>query len=254
MGAFEAEFRLDGHKHLGKSLQGLLKAGQSPKPVLQAYGAHMVTIGARALDEQADPATGRKWKKPASGTLGVRPGGGSGGKALYDTGRLARSLSRRPRTTATTVTVGSNLPQARLLHHGGTIVPKNAKHLTQPLTREAVRSRGMRRWWTDMEKKGRRPFILKRGDLKLVMAPARAPKPASARKSAGKSAGTSARGRGRGRKAAPPKVQAHWKLVQKMTIPGRPFLGFGPRDRQLLNDMLRGHLRRSVQGGGKGGA
>lgn len=235
----EAHFDFDGEKRLRKSLDRVLASGKSPRPVLTAFGTHMATIGARSLDSQSDPVSGRRWQKPRPGTLGIRPGGGGGGKALYDTGRLARSLTRRPRVAENSVTVGSNLAQARLLQFGGTVVPKRAKHLTQPLTREAARTQSFRRWWTEMERKNRRPFILRRRGKVLAMALA---KPAKRRSGAGS---------GRAR-AEVPKVEAHWKLVAKMTVPARPFLGFSPSSKRLLNDLLRSELSnayRSDQGG-----
>ncbi len=70
-----------------------------------------------------------------------RPSGA--GKPLQDTGRLMASIQGRH--TATELVWFTAEAAAGLMHYGGTIVPRRAKFLAIPLTREAKRAGSPRR-------------------------------------------------------------------------------------------------------------
>jgi phage gpG-like protein len=70
--------------------------------------------------------------------IGVRVAGEARSQAVQRTGAYARSI--RPRVTVRGVSVGSRLPQAGVLHFGGTIRPRGVPILfpARPVISEAV--------------------------------------------------------------------------------------------------------------------
>lgn len=107
--------------------------------------------------------------------------------------------------------VGTNLKRAKSHHFGATILPKNAKALTIPLTREAVyagRARNM----------GKALFVYKTKDKAFL---------AESKTVSG----------------GPSKLILHWLLLKKAVIPPRPQVGTSPellaRWKRLLVQYLR---------------
>jgi phage gpG-like protein len=146
-----------------------------------------------------------------------RPRGGS--KPLLDTGQLRASITGaspefREEEGPNYVTIGTTRPGANLMQQGGTVLPRKGKALAIPLTKDAVRSGGPRRF--------SRPLFLlwRRGANSGVLA----------EKTQG----------GRKKKAG---LIAHFALVRKVVVPARPFIGFGRR----LIDKLDALARRTVR-------
>lgn len=109
-------------------------------PIDPATARVLVQIGVSDIKRRFATGTapdGQRWRPLKYG----RPAGGD--KPLSDTGRLANSIAGR--STASAIVWFTNLPGAALLHYGGTVVPKKAKFLSIPLTREAKRAGSPRR-------------------------------------------------------------------------------------------------------------
>lgn len=115
-----------------------------------------------------------------------RPTGGN--QPLLDTGVLRASIHAVPDPAG--VTVQTTHPAAPLHQFGGVVRPRRAKMLAIPLTKEARRSGGPRRF-----------------GKKLALRPTRKPRVYL----------LVAEARG--------KVTAHFVLVRSVTVPARPFMG-----------------------------
>lgn len=105
-------------------------------------------IVGEAFKNQADPESGQAWKPTGSLALSTRPGGGTGGKTLVDTGRLMQSLMASvPYFTATETGIGTNLVYASTQQAGAKITRSEGDgFLYIPLTREAKRAASAKRW------------------------------------------------------------------------------------------------------------
>lgn len=154
-----------------------------------------------------------------------RAHGRGGTLPLRDTGLLAASVTSPAgkghveEITDTTLTVGSNLDRAALHQHGGTITPTRARALAIPLTPEAWRAGSPRNWpegalfvWRSQAGKG----FLAESQVKL-----------------------------RGKKKQS-RLILHYALAASVTVPARPFLGFGPRLVGRLESLAADWLRKAV--------
>lgn len=139
--------------------QAVVAQTRQPERLLKPWGAILQSETARVFRAQANPTNNAPWPSPSSLTLGTRPGGGGGGKALLDTGRLRNALvSRTPRYTKDSVAITTEgVIYAGLHQFGGTVRPINAKMLAIPLTREARLAGSARRWWA--QNAAKKPFV-----------------------------------------------------------------------------------------------
>lgn len=207
-------------------MEGLRKSGVDPKPVLQMYGGYMKGIAGRSIDRQKSPATGAAF--PGLGPM-VRRLRGSG-KRLYDTGRLVKSWMAAPiRVTRGRVRVVNSYPPAALHQFGGTVRPKSARMLAIPLTKQAKRAGSARRWWANSEKKGLKPFTFtsKAGNVCIGV---------SKKKARRGAAGFS--------KYGPAELETHFLLLQSVSIPATPYLGFGREEKAKFSEMVTTYLTR----------
>jgi phage gpG-like protein len=116
------------------------------RSLLRAVGASMQANVADTFEAQRDPMTGAPWRKTSKFTLGMRPGGGVGGQTLRDNSALLNSIvNATPTVTGETVTIGSNLPYARIHDEGGTI-KASKRFLAIPNNRKAKLAGGPLRW------------------------------------------------------------------------------------------------------------
>ena len=127
-----------------------------------------------------------------------RPDGSS--VPLRDTGGLMASITFK--ADADGLAVGTNHVAAKLHQAGGTVTPKKAKYLAIPLTKRAKRAGSPRSF----------------GELAVRM-----------RKGANKCVMVSVRGRGKG--------EAQYALVQSVTVPARPFVGFSAAEMDRLGQL-----------------
>jgi len=94
-----------------------------------------------------DPITGTPWKPTSAFTLSLRPSGG--GRTLNATGGaglLGSIIGRAPQVTADSVIIGTNKIYGSVIQEGKDTVPRNAKMLTIPNTKEAARAGSPRRF------------------------------------------------------------------------------------------------------------
>lgn len=193
---------------------------QDMQPPLRAFSRHAAAIPARSIKEGVSPETGSAFKPTSPFTLGLRPGGGGGGKTLYDTGRLVRSfLASKVEYTKMSMRLGSPVEYALLQQLGGTVLPKTARMLAIPLQPEARKAGGARRWWSKYGAT-RRPFIRRGPSGKLFIF--------------GKDG---AHG-----------VKPFFMLLDKVTVVGRPYLGFKREDRELFLSLLVAHAAKEASG------
>lgn len=175
-------------------------------------GKRMQRQTAQAIREARHPETGAPWKPTGSLALAARPGGGSRGRTLQDTGQLRQSIiGRDPVVQGNSVTIGSDKVYAALHQRGGTIRPKRGKYLAVPATREARRAGSARRWMSTNKARGAKVLFGAKGPYGLGFP--------------GKSGGED---------------KVHFRLLRQVTIPARPFLGFGAD----LKDFIRAELGR----------
>ena len=167
--------------------------------------------------------------KPWAALQRPRPMGGD--KPLRNFGILMASATAQGaqghvrQISARALVFGSNLPQAALHQHGGTVTPKSAGALTIPLTKEAVRSGGARNM-PDL-------FVWRPGRF------------ATAGSKAGPAylAERVQTGRGRNKKSA---LKLHWLLVQSVTIPARPFIGINAKLAETWDGILVDFVRKNL--------
>ena len=119
--------------------------------------------------------TGAPWKRTGRLTLSTRAGGGGGGRTLFDTGALMRSVAqRRPQILEKAVRQRTgNLKYARLHQRGGEIRPRRAKMLAIPKTRAARRGGRPRRFLErfpagrERHEAARKHFIFTKGPVRI---------------------------------------------------------------------------------------
>jgi len=137
-----------------------------------------------------------------------RPYAGTSNKPLLNFGFLQASIVGAGRGHVEKLTdfeliMGTNLESAGLHQFGGTITPRRAKALTIPLTKEAARAGGARRF-------GRPLFVLQGNEGETAFLAEKVTK--------GKQQ----------------KLIRHYLLTKRVTVPARPFLGFG---QQLVKEI-----------------
>lgn len=134
---------------------------------------------AKGTSPDGQPWRPLTWPRPRGGTLPLR-----------DTGGLMASIQAR--LTPGGIEVGTVKQGAALHQYGGTVVPKTARLLAIPLSKEAVRVAGPRQF--------PRPLHIerKKGSRSAVLAE-----------------------EGKGKRQG----KAHYALVPRVKVPARPFLG-----------------------------
>jgi len=170
-------------------------------PTFRAAQLIMISDVRRNFNEGHDP-DGNAWPKLAH----PRPDGGD--KPLMNRGLLAASVSARAGDRE--VILGTNRPGAQLQQNGGVIKPVAGKFLAIPLTKEAVRSGGPRKFPQTLH------AVVNSATGKGVLADR---------------AGT-----------------AHFALCKQVTIPPRPFMGFGKRLVDKLAKLFGDFLERLLAG------
>jgi phage gpG-like protein len=191
---------------------------------LQSLTSSFPAAARRAADAVAVVAAGAVKKGLTDGTspdgkpflpLGwSRPQGGS--KPLLNTGVLRASVTAE--ADGTGLTIRAHAPGARLHQEGGVIVPKRAKALTIPLTKEAVRAGGARHFPRPL-------FVL------------------SGKDGSGALAERPDKGKARG------KLVVHYLLRKSVTVPARPYLGVSAETAQRIGAVLAQQLARSMAEG-----
>lgn len=140
-----------------------------------------------------------------------------GGKTLMDRGHLLASITSKGEGKK--VFVGTNAKQAPILHSGGIIRPKKAKHLWIPAgskTRTLQRKYGYDITTMLRRMKADGYSLWKSKSGKAFMA-----------------------GRGRGQKK---EIFVLFILKSSVKIPARPFLVIDAVDRKIIMDMFRNHV------------
>ena len=139
-----------------------------------------------------------------------RPSGGT--KPLLDTGVLRASVSAE--ADGSGITLRANAPGARLHQEGGVIVPRRAKALTVPLTREAARAGGARNF-------PRKLFAI-------------------GKKEGGKGALAERTPRGG--------LILHYLLRRSVTVPARPYLGVSAETANRIGTVIAFEQVRALEG------
>ena len=120
--------------------------------------------------------------------------------------------------TATTLVVGTNLDKAPIHQYGGTITPTNAKALSIPLSVEAQRAGGAGKFPRPL-------FLLKRKGKPPLLAEQKQ------------------KGKGKRQRT---ELTLHYILLQSVTIPARPFIGWSAKllgtVERLFGDFLASKL------------
>jgi phage gpG-like protein len=196
-------------------------------PLMLRISAALTRTVAQTFREEKDPKTGAAWKKTGALALANRPGGGGRGKTLRDTARLMQSLLARPPA----VTGGARSPAIKFSTAGVvyaaahqqsftgpmtrtlTIRPKNAKMLAIPITREAARAHGARRFISQHQGQtffAKRMIFLREGK----------------------------------------KITPQFLLRKEVKIPQRRFLGWGKAQSETADRLILGEIRRAMAGQG----
>ena len=154
------------------------------------------------------------------GLAHARPSSRGSDKPLRDTGLLKASITSAGQghveeLTPQALVFGTNLEYAAVHQYGdNNVVPKKAKMLSIPLSKDAARAGGARQFPRPL-------FVLtaKSGKLFLVE--------------------TKAKGKGKKSKA---KLLFHYILVKSVAIPARPYLGIGEKLADRIADVFHDHL------------
>ena len=122
----EIVLRTERAEEVKSLIEGMQRRGHKAEPVLRQYGGYMREMVLEHFAKGMGP-TG-PWKEG-------RRAGDQGGKTLYDTGRLAGSISGQGSLISSDVEVrlGTRVKYARIHQEGGVIKPVNAKWLTVPV-------------------------------------------------------------------------------------------------------------------------
>lgn len=189
-------------------LEGAVKKANDPKPLLTIIGSELRRIPLEAFRKQADPATGQPWTKRQPVSLLSRRG--KGGKMMSgNTNQLLPSYNVPPLIKGNQVSIGSNVPYARIHQFGGTIKAKGA-YLTVPLK---VMPPGTRiKAWKDQMKAAKKNVVYRDAKNRTQVVGIMEKK-------------------GRGKKATF-KFTPYWWLVKQVVIPARPLLGFGDHHKE----------------------
>lgn len=178
----------------------------------------------RNIDQQRDPITGKNWPGRKRVSLLSRKDGG--GKALYDTGRLAKSIVSSPViVTSNSAEIGSNLPYAPIHQNGGTITAKKSKYLAIPVSLIAKRAGSARRFIEQAKRRNEDPTFLRgRGGTLVIV----------------HYTGRKWKSNGRGRRRtmeSPGEMKIAFILKRAVKIPQRRFFGIGQREQVELIEL-----------------
>jgi phage gpG-like protein len=154
-----ATVTITGADTLMKRLDSVKALGRNMEPVFINVSDKFQEIPSKAIQQQRDPVTGAPWPRNAPITMAARPGGGEGGKRLFDTGKLLQSFRAGFRTSSTEMKMGSNKPQAAILNRGGRITASKTRFLWFPMNSEAKRAGSAHRWWEQAKDRGLDPFF-----------------------------------------------------------------------------------------------
>lgn len=201
----------------GKKLVGEV-LGASWAKTLRACGARVAASAKENFAAGKGPDDS-SWPRLAH----RRPSNRGTDQPLRDKGLLAASMSARGKGFFQQVEdfrleQGTNLEYAALHQYGGVVSAKRAKYLTIPLTKEAARSGGARQF-------PRKLFFLRSKKGSLFLAETKT----------------------KGRKKAK-SLTLHYILKKSVTVPTRPFLGFGEWLLRQLDVILADELRRRARG------
>lgn len=196
------------------------------RPYMTRVGARLQRDIVATFRTQKDPKTGASWRKTSDFTLGLRPGGGRGGRTLQASNRLQRSLTSRParaRGTAKNPSLkfGTGSVKYAATHQQSftnsgrawtEIRPTNAKNLALPLTRQARLAPSARVWWE--RNKARRPFVFtsKKGNLLIAVSNKRGG------------------------------LTPHFLLKERVLIPQRRFLGYGRVQSLIVTNQFKAEM------------
>ncbi|TRD18344.1 phage virion morphogenesis protein [Palleronia caenipelagi] len=103
---------------LRRTLAGLLARGQDLTPLMDAIGARLEQSARDRIEDTNQSPDGVPWPKSFRVVVG------QGGKTLFETGRLAASITHR--ATSRETEIGTNLISAGVHQFGATITPKSA--------------------------------------------------------------------------------------------------------------------------------
>lgn len=195
-----------------------------------------------------------------------RPQGGN--KPLLNKGLLRASVTGEGpnsinKITANSLTIGTNRPGANLMQRGGTVTPTKAKALTIPLTKEATRfpARNFPRPLTLLWRNGATSGVLAEINNERQTARSKALRrsarlaAAKAKKTGKTSFATVAANFRKAANAIDTKRKAfvaHYALVKSVTVPARPFIGFGQQVVGKLESLLANTVRKYFRGGNNG--
>jgi len=141
-----------------------------------------------------------------------------GGRTLRDSGDLAGSITGE--FGESFAAVGTNKIKAAIHQFGGTIKPDKAKALAIPISREARKALGPRKFGRELE------LIWPKGSKFGWLVENQA-------------------GRGPSGKGA--QSIFHYRLAKKVEMPARSFLGISTLDRHNIQDDLRTYYKRKVR-------
>lgn len=130
-----SSIELSGLSDVQGMLTRIVNSPKNKRTLLKRIGVAMQRDQLHIFRSERDPTTGSPWKD--SGSENVLQG-------RSVPGLLGSLVNSRPSIDSNSVSIGSNLPYARIHQYGGVIEPKNARYLTVPLTKKARQSRSLR--------------------------------------------------------------------------------------------------------------
>jgi phage gpG-like protein len=163
--------------------------------------AKMVGQVRRTFESQTDPETGAPWKPVQPFGHGTDPSH----KILQSNAGagLIGALMAAPMVVEgdeVSIAPPDSVPYANIHQWGGTIVPRHAKNLALPMSREDALAGSAGRWWEQQKGKGNKPFIYRArtGKRNLFIA----------------------------LRGSDGKLELHWLLKKMVTIPQRRYFGW----------------------------
>lgn len=204
---------------VGRTLRAIERKTGDLRPILKLAAEFMKRDTSKNFRLSQDPVTRARWARRSPASEAVP--GVSGRRLLIRTGALQRSYTKsRPIVTKTTARFGSDQRHAAIHQFGGTIVPRRAKRLAFPLTREAQQAGRARRW---ISRRGGDGGRNRPGGWRFLGSQI-----------------WSLDGEGR------PQT-AHWQMADSVRIPARPHVGFGRRAIKGLESIFEGALLKALE-------
>lgn len=215
-----------------------VQIGHDATPLMEMAGELAKRQVIRNIDQQRDPITGKNWEGRKRVSLLSRKDGG--GKTLYDTGRLARSIVSSPViVTNNSAEIGSNLPYAPIHQNGGTITAKKSKYLTIPVSIEAKRAGSARRFINQAKSRGEDPTFLRgRGGTLVIV----------------HYVGRKKKSKGKGKRRvleSAGEMKIAFVLKRSIRIPQRRFFGIGGREQVEIVELTFDYFMREFKRVGK---